>query len=158
MEQGTLDVKVVAMSSKQVSLLIKNLGEEEVDVQFPATFAAVPVLAQMGNNGNPFGNGNRMMPFGNPGNQALVAGGNQGQAGQALGGGFPQDKAWDSETALATILVRKRATLRKSRRRVQQRNGGMFRVEREQLASFCFERFAWSTANPIQTLARNIDW
>ncbi len=130
MEQGTLDVKVVAMSSKQVSLLIKNLGDEEVDVQFPATFAAVPVLAQMGNNGNPFGNGNRMMPFGNPGNQALIAGGNQGQAGQALGGGFPQGQGVGFGNGAGNNFGPGNGQLfGNPGGGFNNRNGGMFRVE-----------------------------
>ena len=71
-EEGRLEAKLIPRDSKQCNLLIKNVSDKPVNVVMPDVFAAMPVLAQFGNDqiGNhQIGNdqiGNN--PFGNPGN------------------------------------------------------------------------------------------
>lgn len=83
-EEGQLEVKVIPRDSKRCNLLIKNVSDQAVNVAMPDAFAAVPALAQFGN--DPFGNnqlGNNQLgnnPFANP---------NQGGAPQRLGVGNP---------------------------------------------------------------------
>ena len=77
-EEGRLEAKLIPRGSRQCNLLIKNVSDKPVNVAMPDVFAAVPVLAQFGNNqfGNdPIGNADNKgapqqlgvgNPFGNP--------------------------------------------------------------------------------------------
>jgi len=65
-EEGRLEVKLIPRDSTRCNLLIKNVSDKPVNVAMPEVFAAVPVLAQFGNNqfgndqfgNNPFANAN----------------------------------------------------------------------------------------------------
>ncbi len=48
MEAGQIDVKFIPLGPEKANLLIKNLTEKPLNVQLPAAFAGVPVLAQFG--------------------------------------------------------------------------------------------------------------
>ena len=100
-DEGQLEVKVIPRDSKQCSLLIKNLSEVALNVAMPDALAAIPALAQFGNNpmgnnqvgNNPFANANRGAPqqlgvgnpFGNRGNMN-INNGNPGQLNQPMQG------------------------------------------------------------------------
>ncbi|MDO5581571.1 MAG: hypothetical protein Q4G69_10585 [Planctomycetia bacterium] len=48
MEQGQVDVKLTLQNSKSCTIRIKNKGEKALRIEMPSTFAASPVLAQLG--------------------------------------------------------------------------------------------------------------
>ena len=84
MESGKIDVKFVPQNMNEGRVIISNQTDQPLHIQLPATFGAVPVLAQfngpLGNQGNGIGlNGN--------GNGVGLNGNGQGQQ---LGGGFGQ--------------------------------------------------------------------
>jgi len=70
MEAGSIEAKLIPRDSTQVRLLVTNKTDRPLSVAMPATFAAVPVLAQIGLN-DPF-------------NQNF-----NNNAPQQLGGGIP---------------------------------------------------------------------
>jgi len=72
-EAGQVEAKLIPRDSSQVRLLLKNKTKQPLSVALPATFAAVPVLAQLGLN-DPF-------------NQGFNQGFDNGP--QQIGGGFP---------------------------------------------------------------------
>jgi len=72
-DAGQVEAKLVPRDSSQVRLLLRNKTRQPLSVALPATFAAVPVLAQLGLN-DPF-------------NQGFNQGFND--APQQIGGGFP---------------------------------------------------------------------
>jgi hypothetical protein len=74
-EQGTIAVKLIAKDATEANVLIENKTDKPLNVQLPAAFAAVPVLAQ-------FGGG---MGVGGGGTQ--VGGGGFGGGGGMMGGG-----------------------------------------------------------------------
>jgi hypothetical protein len=71
-QQGQLEAKLIVASSPRCHLTVKNLTDRPLNVQFPAAFAGVPVLAQQGLFDDNFGNMNQNAP-------------------QQVGGGFPQN-------------------------------------------------------------------
>jgi len=76
-DQGQIEVKVIPKDSTEIRVLITNKTKEPLSVQLPATFAAVPALAQFGVAG---GGG-----FGAPGG-GLAGGGGVGGGGGRNGG------------------------------------------------------------------------
>jgi hypothetical protein len=77
-EDGQLDAKFIAKSDRAARILITNKTKQALNVQMPAAFAGVPVLAQIGGGG--FGGGGR----GGGG----FGGGSGGGGQQSVGGGF----------------------------------------------------------------------
>jgi hypothetical protein len=74
LEKQVIQARFIPLSSQRATLILSNLSDQPVDIQLPATFAAIRVLAQFGGPNGGFGQGG----FG------------QGdQASQGLGGGFP---------------------------------------------------------------------
>jgi hypothetical protein len=96
-KSGDIEVRVIAKDAAAGNVLIKNVTAKRLAIRLPEAFAAVPVAAQFGAGGGPFGGG---APFGGGGN--LFGGGfpggggvglnnglmGQGGANQALGAGF----------------------------------------------------------------------
>ena len=76
MEQGLLTVDYIGKDAKEASLVFKNRGDEPLNVVLPATFGAVPVLAQMGMGG-----------MGGGGMGGMGGGGMGGMGGGGMGGG-----------------------------------------------------------------------
>src|SRR5687768_9988684 len=72
MEEGQIEVKIIAKDSTEANVLIKNKSGKPLNVQLPEAFAAVPVLAQFG---------------GQQGGGQQGGGGNQGGGGGFGGGG-----------------------------------------------------------------------
>jgi hypothetical protein len=91
-QDGVLHVDFIGRDSAQANVIFRNQGDQTLDVALPATFGAIPVVAQMPPGGFP-GAG---FPGGNFGGGNLGAGpgggffgGGQGNGiGQAVGGGF----------------------------------------------------------------------
>lgn len=80
MEAGDIEVKFVPKDASQATVVIKNRTQQPLQIELPAAFAAVPVLAQQrgGNAAVPGGVG------GLGGNQQT----NQTGGGQGMGGGM----------------------------------------------------------------------
>jgi hypothetical protein len=74
-QDGQIGVKVIPKSEKQINVLIENKTDKPLNVKLPEAFAAVPVLAQIGNAGV-------------GGNNNLNNSTNQGLGGGFGGGGF----------------------------------------------------------------------
>ncbi|HEY2883259.1 MAG TPA: hypothetical protein VGJ15_12515 [Pirellulales bacterium] len=83
-DSGDLQVKFIAKSDREASLVIENKTKKPVSVKLPDAFVGVPVLAQ-NNNGNGGGNRNRNNNNNNNQNQNLGGG---GQGGFGGGGGI----------------------------------------------------------------------
>jgi hypothetical protein len=81
-DAGELDVVLIPRDSKRMTLQVKNKTDKPLAVRLPHAFAGVPVLAQIGPLGGPFGGGALGGPFGG-------GGGGGGGAPQAVGSGFP---------------------------------------------------------------------
>ncbi|MEZ6094894.1 MAG: hypothetical protein R3C03_11785 [Pirellulaceae bacterium] len=87
MEAGEVEVIYRPLNANEANVTVKNHSERPLAITMPATFAAVPVLAQGGvgpgggGGGGNFGGGGG---FGGGGNQ----GGGGGRGGQSGGGGF----------------------------------------------------------------------
>ena len=98
MEQGLLTVDFIGKDAKEANLIFKNKGNEPINVVLPATFGAVPVLAQgmmgmggmggggMGGMGGMGGGG--MGGMGGGGMGGMMGGGGQGMGGGVGGGGM----------------------------------------------------------------------
>lgn len=81
-DEELLEVKFIPQDAWKANVLVRNNTDEFLHVQLPDAFAAVPVLAQFGNQGGQnFGGQN----FG--GNDGFGGGGGGG-ASQGVGGGF----------------------------------------------------------------------
>lgn len=84
MEAGTVDAKFFAANAQRANIVLKNLTDDEVIVQLPKAFAAVPVLAQLGIGFQ--GGGGGQQAGGQQGGGSQSVGGNAG--GQQGGGQF----------------------------------------------------------------------
>ena len=91
MESGEIEAELIAPSARQVFVRVTNKSKDQLRIQLPKAFAAVPVLAQMqpgifpgGMPGGQIGMGPGMGQAG----MGQLGMGNQGGAGQGLGGGF----------------------------------------------------------------------
>ena len=80
MEQGLLTVDYIGKDATQANILFRNKGNEPLNILLPATFGAIPVLAQ----GAPGGFGGGGGGIGGGGGGGLGGGG----GGQGIGGGF----------------------------------------------------------------------
>lgn len=78
--EGQLDAKFIAKSDRLGRVLMTNKTKQPLNVQMPAAFAGVPVLAQVGGGG--FGGGGR------GGGGGGFGGGGTGGGQQSVGGGF----------------------------------------------------------------------
>jgi hypothetical protein len=76
-ESGQIKVRYIPKDETQGRIMIENLTDKPLNVELPAAFAAVPVLAQFGGGGQGGG--------GIGGGQQ--GGGNQGGGGGGIGGG-----------------------------------------------------------------------
>ena len=87
MDQGLLTVDFIGKDAKEANLIFKNKGDEPLNVLLPATFGAVPVLAQgmMGMGGM---GGGGMGGMGGGGMGGMMGGGGMGGGGQGMGGGM----------------------------------------------------------------------
>jgi hypothetical protein len=83
---GLAEVKLVQNDSRSAQIVVTNKADRPLTLKMPATFAGVPVLAQvgMGNQGGIGANGN-MAGFGQAGSPQ-VTGGGVNQAGMGVGG------------------------------------------------------------------------
>ncbi len=72
-EQGQIDVKVIPKDSSECNVLIENKTDQPLNVQLPAAFGGVPVLAQFGGGAGGMGGG---------------LGGGGGSSTQSFGGGM----------------------------------------------------------------------
>ncbi|WP_437188109.1 hypothetical protein SH668x_001539 [Planctomicrobium sp. SH668] len=93
MEEGQIDVKLVARNALGGNLLITNNTDEPLTVQLPEAFAAVPVSAQFGMGGmggGMGGMGGGMGGMGMGGGMGGMGGGMGGMGGgmQSMGGGM----------------------------------------------------------------------
>ena len=79
MEQGLISVDYIGRNAMEANLIFRNKGNEPLNIVLPATFGAVPVLAQ-GLGGGIGGGG--------LGGGGLGGGGLGGGGGQGIGGGF----------------------------------------------------------------------
>ena len=86
MEQGLLTVDYIGKDAKEASLVFKNKGDEPLNVVLPATFGAVPVLAQMGMGGMGGMGGGGMGGMGGGGMGGMGGGGMGGMGGGGMGG------------------------------------------------------------------------
>lgn len=91
MASGEIDAELIAPSARQVFLRVNNKTTEQLRIELPKAFAAVPILAQM--QPGVFGGGG--MPGGQLGmgpglgqGMGQLGMGNQGGGSQGLGGGF----------------------------------------------------------------------
>lgn len=91
MEEGALDVKMVAKDAQGGNLLVENKTDAPLTVEMPQGFVGVPVLAQIGGGGG-FGGGGGLGGGvgggGGGGQQAVGGGGGGGLGGGGLGGGL----------------------------------------------------------------------
>lgn len=86
-KDGLAEVKLVQNDSRSAQIVVTNKADRPLTLKMPATFAGVPVLAQMGMGGNQGGigaNGN-MAGFAAAG-QPQTTGGGVNQAGMGVGG------------------------------------------------------------------------
>ncbi len=95
MEQGLLTVDCINKDAKEANLIFKNKSNEPINVVLPATFGAVPVLAQMGMGMGGMGGGGMggmggggMGGMGGGGMGGMGGGGMGGMGGQGMGGGM----------------------------------------------------------------------
>ncbi len=92
MEQGLLTVDYIGKDAKEANLIFKNKGNDPINVVLPATFGAVPVLAQgmMGMGGMGGGGMGGMGGMGGGGMGGMGGGGMGGMmgGGQGMGGGM----------------------------------------------------------------------
>ncbi|TWU20135.1 hypothetical protein Pla52o_46490 [Novipirellula galeiformis] len=85
MEAGQIEVKFIPINATKANVLVKNLTDKPLNIQMPAAFAGVPVLAQFG--GGMGGMGGGMGGMG--GGMGGMGGGMGGMGGgQAMGGGM----------------------------------------------------------------------
>lgn len=91
-EEGRVGVKLIPKDSTESTLVLQNKTTEPLNVKFPATFAAVPALAQFGGAGGGFGGGGMGPGGGGFGGGGLGGGGRSGGGfgggSQAMGGGM----------------------------------------------------------------------
>jgi hypothetical protein len=88
MDDGQVDAKFIAKNDRAARVIITNKTNQPLNLQMPAAFAGVPVLAQVGGGG--FGGGGRGgggFGGGGGGGQQSVGGGFGGGGGGGLGGG-----------------------------------------------------------------------
>ena len=90
MDQGLLTVDYIGKDAKEANLIFKNKGDEPLNVVLPATFGAVPVLAQgMGMGGMGGGGMGGMGGMGGGAGGGMGGGGMGGMGGgQGMGGGM----------------------------------------------------------------------
>ena len=86
MEQELVTVEFIGKDATEANILFRNKGNEPVNLIMPATFGAVPVLAQFGGGGGGLGGGGGGLGGGQGGGG--FGGGGQGGGGQGVGGGF----------------------------------------------------------------------
>jgi len=85
-DEGAIDVKMVAKDAQGGNLLVENKTDDTLTVEMPAGFVGVPVMAQFddfGGGGGDLGGGG-----GGGGGQQAVGGGGGGLGGGGLGGGL----------------------------------------------------------------------
>jgi hypothetical protein len=82
-EQGTIEVKFIGISSEKANVIITNVSEKPVAVEMPEVFAGMPLLAQGGALGGLGGGG-----LGGGGLGGGGIGGGGGGRNQGVGGGF----------------------------------------------------------------------
>jgi hypothetical protein len=85
-QEGKVEAKFIAKSDRLARVLVTNKTKQPLNVQMPAAFAGVPMLAQVGGG---FGGGNRGGGGlgGGGGGQQSVGGGFGGGGGGGIGGG-----------------------------------------------------------------------
>ncbi len=93
MRSGVLEVRLIPKNDRESRVLIRNKTKQPLNVQLPAAFAGVPVLAQLPRNGvvnnnNPSGNQGIGGGFGGGGFGGGGGGGIGGGGGQGGGAGF----------------------------------------------------------------------
>jgi hypothetical protein len=103
-KKGQLDVKLIPKDSTQASVVIANKTQQPLNVQLPAAFGGVHVLAQMmggmGGGGGGFGQGQSV-----GGGMGGMGGGGMGGAGGGGGGMFnvPAEKVGEFKVACACL-------------------------------------------------------
>lgn len=85
-EAGQIKVRFIPRDDTQGRIIVENLTDKPLNVELPAAFAAVPVLAQRNGFGNGFGNGNGGQQGGQ--SQGVGGGGQQGNGQQGIGQNF----------------------------------------------------------------------
>ena len=84
MKEGKIEVQLIPKDSSVATVVITNKGDKPVNIKLPATFAGVPVLAQMGMGGMGMGG----MGMGGGGMGGMGMGGGMGGMGMGgMGGG-----------------------------------------------------------------------
>ncbi|MGY8768315.1 MAG: hypothetical protein ACKVH8_07800 [Pirellulales bacterium] len=81
-EKGLIDVRFIPMNSERGTIIITNHTEKKLNIDMPAAFAGIPVLAQFGGGGGQGGGG-----FGGQGGGQGGQGGGQNQGVGGGGGG-----------------------------------------------------------------------
>jgi uncharacterized membrane protein YgcG len=84
-EKGDIAVRIIPKDSTLCRIQIENKTKKPLNIKLPTSFAAVPVLAQMGD--REMGGGGRSSSRGGGGSQSM-GGGMGGMGGMGGGGGF----------------------------------------------------------------------
>jgi hypothetical protein len=86
-ERGQIEVKIIPRDSTECNVLIENKSDRPLNVELPAAFVGVPVLAQFGGGmGGMGGGGGTQAMGGGMGGMGGMGGG--GMGGGGMGGGF----------------------------------------------------------------------
>ncbi len=88
MEDGAIDVKLIAKNDRQARVIIANKTKKPLNIRLPEAFAGVPVLAQIGGGGFGGGGMGGGGMGGGGGNQGIGGGMGGGMGGGGMGGGF----------------------------------------------------------------------
>jgi hypothetical protein len=91
MDEGAIDVKMIAKNAEGGNLLVENKTKDPITVELPPGFVGVPVMAQFGGGGlggGGLGGGGLGGGGGFGGGQQAVGGGGLGGGGGGLGGGL----------------------------------------------------------------------
>jgi hypothetical protein len=86
-EQDRIEVKLIPKDSTECNVLIENKSDRPLNVELPAAFVGVPVLAQIGGVGGMGGGGGGNQAMGG-GMGGMGGGGMGGMGGGGGGGGF----------------------------------------------------------------------
>ena len=115
MEQELITVDYIGKDATQANILFRNKGNEPLNILLPATFGAVPVLAQAapGGFGGGGGGGGGGLGGGGGGGQGIGGGfgggggigGGQGGGGQGVGGFFRLEPDMPRKMTVATMCL-----------------------------------------------------
>jgi hypothetical protein len=133
-QQGQLEAKLIVADSSKCRVMLKNLTDRPLNVQLPAAFAGVPVLAQFGNRGmnqGIFGNDNML---------------NNNNAPQQVGVGFPQNNWMNNNGNNNMFNLRNNPGMNNGRQNPVF--GPLFNIAPEKVGKFKLECVCLDHGNP----------